>query len=184
VTPTPFLTRSRLQMLLVAALFLGSFGVAAALFFGGWEPARTRNFGEFLDPYTDLRELPISRADGSAFAWEPQERRWSIIVAPAPDCGEPCVRMIDVLHRVWLAEGRHADRLQVLWFGEVPEGASSFPAFIAMGPNPALVAHLPDQVLVGQLRVYVADPSGWLVLRYPHGFDPSGLRKDLGRVIR
>ncbi|KFN49860.1 hypothetical protein [Arenimonas composti] len=184
MTPTPFLTRERLQLLLVAALFLGSFGVAAALFFGGWAPSGTRNFGELLEPYPDLRELPVTRADGSAFAWQPEERRWSIIVAPAHDCGEPCVRLIDTLHRVWLAEGRHAERLQVLWVGEVPEGAPSFPAFVPMGPNPELVARLPDPVLVGQLPVYVADPAGWLVLRYPHGFDPSGLRKDLGRVIR
>src|SRR5690606_8057578 len=80
VTPTPFLTRARLQLLLVAALFLGSFGVAAALFFGGWAPSGTRNFGELLEPYPDLRELPVTRADGSAFAWQPEERRWSIIV--------------------------------------------------------------------------------------------------------
>ena len=34
------------------------------------------------------------------------------------------------------------------------------------------------------LPVYLADPNGWLVLRYAPGFDPSGLRKDLSRVLK
>ena len=34
------------------------------------------------------------------------------------------------------------------------------------------------------LPVYLADPNGYLVLRYPAGFNPSGLRKDLGRVLK
>ena len=46
----PSKTRSRLQLLLVAAFFLGSFGIAATLFFGGWKPSQTRNIGEMLDP--------------------------------------------------------------------------------------------------------------------------------------
>lgn len=183
MTP-PSQTRSRLLLLLVAAMFLGSFGVAAALFFGGWKPAQTRNIGEMLDPYRDLTELEMTLADGTPFHWQPEKERWSIIVAPAPDCGAPCAGLLDSLHRVWVSEGRHADRLQVLWIGELPAGAAAFPGLVPMGPNPPLVARLPDQVLTGQLPVYLADPAGWLVLRYPPGFDPSGLRKDLGRVIK
>jgi hypothetical protein len=34
------------------------------------------------------------------------------------------------------------------------------------------------------LPVYLADPNGWLVLRYAPGFEPSGLRKDLGRLLK
>jgi hypothetical protein len=28
------------------------------------------------------------------------------------------------------------------------------------------------------------DPSGYLVLHYRPGFDPAGLRKDLGKLIK
>jgi hypothetical protein len=184
VNQAPSQTRSRLTLLLVAVLFLGSFGVAAALFFGGWKPTQTRNIGEMLEPYRDLTVLEPERADGTPLPWQPAQERWSIIVAPAPDCGAPCLQLLDSLHRVWVSEGRHADSLQVLWFGELPAGAPEFPGLVPMGPNPQLLARLPDPQLVGQLPVYVADPSGWLVLRYPPGFDPSGLRKDLGRVIK
>jgi hypothetical protein len=184
MTPPTSQTRSRLVLLLVAAMFLGSFGVAAGLFFSGWKPTQTRNIGEMLSPYPDLRPLALQRADGSAWQWQPASRHWHIVVAPPADCGEPCLKMLQALQRVWVSEGRHADKLKVLWFGELPAGAPEFGGLVPMAPNPALQALLPDQARADALPVYLADPNGYLVLRYPAGFNPSGLRKDLGRVLK
>lgn len=181
---TPSQARSRLQLLLVAVFFLGSFGIAAALFFGGWKPSQTRNFGQMLEPYPDLRDLALARADGQPWRWQPVERNWHVIVTAPEGCGEPCVRMLDVLHRVWLSEGRHADRLKVLWFGELPAGAEPFAGLVPMRADAGLAARLPDVARPDALPVYLADPNGYLVLRYAPGFDPSGLRKDLGRLLK
>jgi hypothetical protein len=176
--------RSRLVLLLVAAMFLGSFAVAATLFFGGWKPAQTRNIGEMLDPYPDLRDVARVHADGRPFDWEPLERRWHVIVAPPADCGAPCVQLLDALDRVRRSEGRHADRLRVLWVGDLPAGAPAFEGLVPLRANAALQARLPDVARADALPVYLADPNGWLVLRYPPGFEPAGLRKDLGRVLK
>ncbi|MFY2763677.1 hypothetical protein [Arenimonas sp. MALMAid1274] len=180
--PNP--NRSRLVLLLVAVMFLGSFGVAAALFFGGWKPSHTRNIGEMLSPYPELRALPLVRADGQPWTWQPASRHWHIVVAPPADCGKPCAELLESLQRVWVSEGRHADKLKVLWFGELPSGATSFSGLVPMQPSEALQARLPDQARPDALPVYLADANGYLVLRYPPGFNPSGLRKDLGRVLK
>lgn len=181
---TPSRTRSRLQLLLVAAFFFGSFGIAAALFFGGWKPTQTRNIGEMLEPYPDLRPVALARADGQAWDWQPQARNWHILFVAPEDCDAPCGALFDALHRVWLSEGRHADRLKVLWFGALPEGAEPFPGLVPMQSSPGLLARLPDSPSPTVLPAYLVDPNGYLVLRYPTGFDPSGLRKDLGRVLK
>ncbi len=180
----PSQTRSRLTLLLVAVFFLGSFGVAAALFFGGWKPTQTRNFGEMLDPYPRLQDIPLQRADGTPWQWQPVERHWHVVVAPPADCARACVQLLDALQRVWLSEGRHADKLKVLWFGAVPAGAPDFPGLVPMKPSEALQAALPDVAGAESLPAYLADPNGYLVLRYAPGFDPSHLRKDLGRVLK
>jgi len=177
-------TRSRLQLLLVAALFLGSFGVAAVLFFGGWKPTQTRNIGQMLDPYPMLQSLSLQRADGSAWQWQPASRHWHIVFVAPEGCGQPCVAMHDVMHRIWVSEGRHADKLKVLWFGEVPAGAAEFSGFVPMQPSAELAALLPDASTPDALPAYLADANGYLVLRYAPGFNPSGLRKDLGRVLK
>ena len=31
---------------------------------------------------------------------------------------------------------------------------------------------------------YVVDPYGFVILRYPPGFDPSGLRADVARLVK
>lgn len=177
-------TRSRLTLLLVAVFFLGSFGVAAGLFFGGWKPEQTRNFGEMFDPYPRLQDLALVRADGQAWRWQPAERQWHIIVPAPADCGASCAELLDVLHRVWLSEGRHAERLRVLWFGELPVPAPQFSGLVPMAPSAELQALLPDTSHPDALPVYLADPNGYLVLRYAPGFDPSHLRKDLGRLLK
>ncbi|HLS83516.1 MAG TPA: hypothetical protein VK016_02530 [Arenimonas sp.] len=181
---TPSRFRPRLVLLLVAALFLGSFGVAAGLFFGGWEPGHTRNLGEMFDPYPRLQALDLARADGQPWVWQPAERHWHVIVPVPADCGASCAELLDVLHRVWLSEGRHAERLRVLWFGELPGQAPAFAGLVPMAPSPDLLALLPDAPAAGALPVYLADPNGYLVLRYAPGFDPSHLRKDLGRLLK
>ncbi len=180
----PGRARSRAVLLLVAAMFLGSFGVAAVLFFGGWKPSHTRNVGEMLQPYPDLREVALQRADGTAWEWEPLDRHWHIVVAPPADCGAPCASLLDALHRVWVSEGRHAEKVEVLWFGDVPAGAAGFPGLVPMRPSDALQQRLPDVATADALPVYLVDPNGYVVLRYPPGFNPSGLRKDLGRVVK
>jgi hypothetical protein len=177
-------TRSRLVLLLIAVMFLSSFGVAFYLRMSGWEPAQTRNHGELLDPPLDLRDRVPRRADGSDYAWQPQQRHWRVVVAPPADCDQPCEELVDALQRVWIGVGRHADRLEVLWFGELPSSASSFRALQAMDPASSLVEALPEAAGGEGLAVYLIDPSGFLVMRYPPGFDPAGLRKDLARLLK
>ena len=180
----PSQTRSRLVLLLVAAMFLGSFGVAAALFFGGWRPTQTRNLGEMLDPYRDLRAVPLVHADGRPFAWEPLERRWHVLVAPPDDCGAPCLQVLDALDRVRRSEGRHAERVVLLWAGELPAGAPEVAGLVPLRASDALQAQLPDVARADALPVYLVDPNGWLVMRYAPGFEPQAVRKDLGRLIK
>ena len=72
----------------------------------------------------------------------------------------------------------------MLWFGELPAGAPSFSGLVPMQPSAGLQAQLPDLARADALPVYLADPNGYLVLRYAPGFNPSGLRKDLGRVVK
>lgn len=183
-SPPPSQLRSRLILLLIVAAFFSSFGIAAFLRFTGWTPDAGRNVGELLAPPRALSGLSLQRADGSAFAWKPDTNTWRILVVPAPGCTVACSKLADALHRVWLLQGRKADRLEVLWFGPLPAEGRVFRNLIQMQPDPALAAALPEPSRADALPVYVADPEGYLVLHYRAGFDPAGLKKDLGKVLK
>ena len=182
-SPAPSRWRSRLVVLLIAAAFLGSFGVAALLRFAGWQPQGKRNYGELLQPPPSLAALPLLHADGRRFQWQPERNTWRYLVAPAPGCTQACARTLDALHRLWLSEGRKAERVEVLWFGALPPGPR-FRALLPMRADAALAARLPQAASAQALPVYLVDPDGYLVLHYRPGFELGGMRKDLGKLVK
>jgi len=181
--PRPSQARSRLTLLLVATCFFLPFIAAAVLFFSGWEPSGRRNYGELLQPPVNLDTHALLRADGGAYAWKPEDNRWHFLVAAPDACAQSCARTLDALHRIWLGQGRKADRLEVMWFGALPEGPR-FRALVPMQADAKLAAQLPEAARADAVPVYLVDPSGYLVLHYHPGFDPAGVRKDLGKLVK
>jgi hypothetical protein len=177
-------TRSRLVLLLLVLLFAAPITVAIVLHASGWEPTQTRNHGELLRPALDIRDLVLHRADGSVYAWEPAERRWRIAVYPPTNCTQACVDLIAGLDKVWQLQGRRADRLDVLWFGPVPEGAVPFRRFVPMQSDEAVRSRLPGNAESGNPSAYLIDPSGYVALRYAPGFDVANVREDVARLLK
>ncbi|KLI97629.1 hypothetical protein [Luteimonas sp. FCS-9] len=192
-TPAPVPTaqrdRNRLLLVLIVVLFLGSALVAGALRFSGWRPAGMQNHGELLDPPADLRALAPRLAAGGTYAWQPVERRWRILVAPPAGCGDPCVALSRELDLVWQLFGRNADHVDILWLGDVPDGAVRNAAWRVLEADPALRAALPrvdggPRDADNGVPAYVVDPNGFVILRYAPGFDPGHLRADMAKLLR
>lgn len=188
--------RNRVLLIAIFAMFFGSMLVAGVLRFSGWRPAGTRNHGEMLDPPGDLRGVVPRRVDGSAYAWNPTARRWRIALAPPASCTTQCKTLARDLDTVWQLTGREADRVDVLWICPAtqttcapPAGAPRPATLQLLQGDPRLRAALPrvdETSFNGRpgVPVYVIDPNGFVVLRYPPGFDPAGLRADLARLLK
>lgn len=184
----PHRNRNRTLLIAIAVIFLGSAALAGALRFSGWHPSGTKNHGELLQPPGDLRRIAPRLADGGAYAWNPAERTWRIVLAPRPGCAADCVALSHDLDTVWRLFGHHADRVHVLWIGTPPPGAARNAALRVLRPDPALRAALPRvDGAPGEragVPVYVVDPNGFVILRYAPGFDPGHLRTDMARLLK
>ncbi|MDO5505091.1 MAG: hypothetical protein Q4F49_02195 [Pseudoxanthomonas suwonensis] len=186
--PDPVRNRNRALLLAIVALFLGSFVLAGVLRFSGWQPDGLRNRGELLQPPADLREAALRRIDGTAYDWNPVERNWRILVAPPADCAVACDELARQLDLVWQLFGKDADRVDVLWLGAPPAATEGRREFVAIRPDPFVRARLP-RVDGGAgepsgVPAYVVDPNGFVILRYPAGFDPGDLRSDVARLLK
>ncbi len=175
-------TRSRLKLGLIALLFLLPFVIAVGLRFGGWEPPRTRNFGELLEPPLPMHGIGATRSDdGRPWSWENTEHEWTLLARVPATCAADCRERLDMLPRVRESLGRHAGRLHLFRIAGNGTDAVPLPALRLDGALPGpLAAPLDGE----QPEVALIDPHGFLVLHYPAGFDPSELRKDLGRLLR
>lgn len=173
--------RSRWIPALLVAMFLAPFATALFLYYTDWQPGRTKNHGELLHPVRDLRAVLFVRADGGRFEFHHEDHLWRMLVAPPRDCADACERLADTLHRVWLGLGKDADSVQVLWVGVAPKQV--FRNLIVLRADDTLPPHLPDAATRAAIPVYLVDPSGYLFMRYPPGFDPGGLRRDIKRLL-
>ncbi|MDQ3287209.1 MAG: hypothetical protein M3Q42_02915 [Pseudomonadota bacterium] len=182
--------RNRTLLIVLVVVFLGSMFIAGVLRFSGWQPEGTRNVGELLEPPGDLRDVQPRTLDGTAYPWEPEARLWRIVVAPPADCGDECIRLARDLDKVWQLFGRRADRVHVLWACpgsqpcEPPATAPPPSAMRVLHSDPALRAGLPRLQDPAGVPVYVVDPNGFVILRYPPGSDLGGLRTDLARLLK
>ena len=175
------------MLIALFAMFFGAMFIAAVLRFSGWRPHGMKNHGELLQPYADLRTLEPRLADGSTYRWNPAARIWRIAALPR-GCAEAraaqCETLLQQLDTVWQLTGKDADRVELLWIGELPAHSPRPPALRQLQPDAALRDRLPGATAADATLVYLIDPNGFVVLRYPPGFDPAGLRTDLARLLK
>ena len=188
-TPVDHATRNRNRWMLVAifALFFGAMAAAGLLRFSGWRPAGLKNVGELFEPPVDLRQLEPTQADGKPYRWRDAPRTWRIVAMPR-DCegaqAAACTTLLTDIDKVWQLAGKDADRVHVLWVGALPQGGSRPATLHQLQASDALRDGLPRSSDAKGTPVYLLDPNGFVVLRYPPPFDPAGLRKDLSRLLK
>jgi hypothetical protein len=147
-------------------------------------PAGLRNHGELLQPPADLRDARPLLADGTPYDWQPAERTWRIVAAPAPGCTTECAQLVGELDKVWQLFGHNADQVEILWLGPLPPAAPALTELRVLRADPALRAALPRVEDPAGTPLYVIDPNGFVVLRYPPRADPAGLRADVARLLK
>jgi hypothetical protein len=185
-------TRSRLQLVAIALVFVAPVLAAWMLHRAGWRPVAERNYGTLVEPAQDFRAHLATTADGAAVAWTGAAGIFHVVVPMPRDCGAPCLELVDSLERLWQGLGKRAPRVRML-VAASPETALD--AALARTPHVARVTLAPDPFPAvapiavekerrSALPAYVIDPNGYLVLRYDAGFDPAGLRRDLTRLVR
>ena len=118
--------RNRNMLLALFVVFFGGMLLAGLLRFSGWRPEGTKNKGELLQPYGDLREYAPTLANGATYGWKDEPRIWRIVAMPR-DCDSTraaeCARMLADFDKVWRLMTKDADRVHVLWAGAMPPGA-------------------------------------------------------------
>ncbi len=181
--------RGRFVLIALLVLFVGPILVAMVMSRLNLHPSASNSKGELLSPKPDLRAITFARADGGAYAWEPERRLWRIALSPPPGWCEShaaaCAKQAQDLDKVWQLLGKNADRAQVLWFGAPPPSPPDSRGWLPMREDARLSAALPRNAASDAgAAAYVIDPYGFVVLRDAPGFDPADLRRDLGKLLR
>ena len=178
-------TRSRRTLWLVLAVCAAPMIASYAAFYF-WRPAGQVNYGELLEP-RPLAARPLASIDGSPFLLADLKGEWVLLKAGPAACDEACRRSLVYMRQVRLAQGRETGRIERVWL--LTDAGAPDPALVAEHPGLRIVrdgevaAALPAPRSASE-HIYVVDPLGNLMMRFPPDPEPQRMLKDLSRLLR
>lgn len=190
---SPASWRQRLFLLLVIACFALPL-VAAWLLVDRWRPAGSVQHGELLDPAHPL-DLRFALAEKNRVDNATLQGRWGLIyLGSAEQCDSRCQTALYDMRQVRLALGKDMSRVvTLLLLDAMPENelrqwlTTEHVAMLLGLAGTKTRNSLPEafgQPGLSSDWIYLLDPLGNLLMRYPVTVDPSGILKDLRRLLR
>ena len=157
-------------------------------------PEGRRNFGELINPQKPLPDLTAQSLNGRAVNLKSLKDQWLLVSVAGGDCNEACERHLYLQRQLLEGMGKEKDRVEWIWLIQ-DEGA--VPAKILPGLKEATVLRLPlsdlstwlAPVAGGKIsdHLYLVDPMGNLMMRFPAGLDLGSAgkaKKDMERLLR
>ena len=179
--------RSRRTLWLILAV--ASAPVAASyLFYFFWAPRHTVNYGQLIDP-RPLPDPAMSLADGAPFRLSQLKGKWILVSVDAARCEADCEKKLLYLRQLRLTQGKDMDRIERAWLVSDPaaprgEAVTGFPGtWVVRAAGSGLIDQFPAPRSPAD-HIYVIDPLGNLMMRFPPEPDTRRLIRDLSRLLK
>jgi peroxiredoxin len=146
------------------------------------------NYAELLE----TRPLPAAHlqlTDGTAFQLSRLKGKWVLLMVDAGGCDDFCQRKLFTLRQLRLSQGKDMARIERAWLisDDVTPAAAAVSAYqgtwLVRAAGSDFLKLFPAQGALAD-HVYVIDPLGNLMMRYPRDFDPRRMIEDIARLLR
>lgn len=186
-------TMGRLKMLAVLAVCAAPV-VASYLTYFVIKPDGRSNYGSLIHPTKSMPELSLQGLDGAAVRSGSLKGQWLLVVVGPAACGPACEKRLFAQRQLREMLGRERDRLDKVWL-ITDGGQPAAPLLAALRAQPDVTllrwpqAELarwlaPDAGQALEDHLYLVDPMGEWMMRFPVAFDPARVKRDIDRVMR
>jgi hypothetical protein len=158
------------KLLLIALVCAAPLVLGTIAYLMRWAPGGPSNYGELLAP----KEVPGFGA---------HRGKWVLVSFDRALCNPYCERKLYLMRQVRRAQGKDMDRVERLWI--VTDGGKPRPELLP-GIAGTGFADLPATQFPGNPvdHIYLVDPFGNLMMRFPRDPEPSKMIKDLQRLLK
>jgi hypothetical protein len=169
--------RGRWTLVALGALFVLPVAIGWIAYLTGFVPGATSNYGTLLEP-RPLVLAPLA----------PLRGRWVLVQFDSGACAQSCERKLYTMRQARRAQGVNAKRVERLWLitDATPPRAELLAAIegthVSRG-NAAAAAEFPAGAVLAD-HIWVVDPLGNLMLRFPRDADPGRVVRDLERLLK
>jgi cytochrome oxidase Cu insertion factor (SCO1/SenC/PrrC family) len=180
-------SQSRKPLWWVAAACIAPF-IASFIAYYFYQPDGRMNYGELIAEKR-LPAVPLKLADGKDFSLAQLEGKWLFITVDDAACNAYCEKKLWQIRQVRKTQGKYPERIERVWL--ITDGGRPAQRLLAEyegtwmvdAAGSAVLAALPHAGAQTD-HIYLVDPLGNIVLRYPRDADPSRMKKDLDRLLK
>jgi cytochrome oxidase Cu insertion factor (SCO1/SenC/PrrC family) len=178
----------RRAFLLINFLFFGPLAIAVFIYAtGNWRPAGSTENGEFLWPPVTIPDITLAEANGP----EPRKHLrgvWNVLYTGPGECDVICQERLVDLRQMRLTFGKDAPRLQLVYLADSGSVDSEYMTtehpvmFVVDATQSGEQLSALEGYATGD--VYLVDPQGNVILRYPPDMSIAEMREDVKKLLK
>ena len=185
--------RRRARTLLIGTFLIFFLPIVAAwllnLFAPDWRPFGTVNNGILVQPVRPISAEGLKALDGAKPGADYLQGRWTLVHLLEGPCRQICIDALARTRQVQQALGDDMNRVQRLLVLATPNHAQSIDKHpdlaLAVATSEWLASFsFVDNGASQALGIYLVDPQGYLMMRYPLNTDQRGLLADIERLLK
>jgi hypothetical protein len=156
------------------------------------KPQSRTNYGELLDPRAyPMPALGATTLDGKPSGLDAYKGKWIMLQVNDADCREACKKKLFEMRQLRLTQGKEMDRVERVWAITDDKPLDTIimreydgTRLLRVKPE-AIKSWLPVEAgTTAADHIYMIDPLGNLMMRFPKDADPNKIKKDLSRLLK
>lgn len=180
------------MLVFLLAVFALPVVIGLVLYHTEWRPGG-ESYGELLQPPRRLDIPTLQTLQGQPFDMQDWHAKWHLVYVSAAGCDTGCRNNLYMMRQIHASLAKEIERLERVW---IVDGALSseegnplqaqYPDLVILPAAGKMASqfNLPGRPATPDGRIYLVDPLGNLMMSYPSGADPKGMRKDLTRLLK
>jgi cytochrome oxidase Cu insertion factor (SCO1/SenC/PrrC family) len=179
--------RARLQLIVLAAIFVLPIVLAWLALRFELISGTTVNYGTLVAPRA-VPNAPLVRIDGKPLRLSELRGKWILLQFDAPGCDSYCERKLYFMRQLRKALGTDMTRVERVWLllgdgSPAPRLLEAIEGTQVARANDAFAGFFAEDGILTD-HIYLVDPLGQWMMRYPRDPDPSRMLKDLQRLMK
>ncbi len=178
----------RVKMLLILAACAAPV-IASYVSFYFLKPEGRINHGTLIEPAKPLPDAALTHLDGRPFRFSEFRGKWLLLTLDGGACAGICPDKLLKMRQLRTMQGKDRDRIERAWLitDDVALETMLIREFdgtrMLRAKGAPLLAEFPAAGDRGE-HIYLIDPLGNLVMRYPKDANPMKMNTDLKRLLK
>jgi len=156
------------------------------------KPESRTNYGALIDPRAHpIPTLSLKTLDGQTADLSQYKGKWIFLMVDSADCDKDCKDKLFYMRQIRLTQGKEMDRIERVWLltDNAPLETVLMREYdgthLLRAQSEELRAWLPTEPESKiENHLYMIDPLGNLMMRFPQSGDPNKIKKDILKLLK